>query len=317
MTFELLIRFPGLAKATQRRLNMEQRAKKAVHISWEEAYRAEAEREKARQMRCRPILPTQVELIEGKIRTSLSKVKTSALHPSLVTFSQRLCVSSYNEKKSFGLEPVENFAAYSKTLLQLFKTHSRNVLFIARSASAKRSVSAGVLEKSAQNFQAPKMLYKRRPTRLAGAIFIGVLLAGIGVVSYPRYSKYSLSPLLDKRLATVPQRAPFTAAGEIGTKDSKTKALAPQVSSKNNESAEAGGPDGLKTAPDYSGNFEVVDNSFVRDQPEANATIIATLRPGTRVRIESKTGDYLRVRSLSDADVIGYVHEEDAFFQAH
>ena len=69
--------------------------------------------------------------------------------------------------------------------------------------------------------------------------------------------------------------------------------------------------------PDYSGNFEVVDNSFVRDQPEANATIIATLRPGTRVRIESKTGDYLRVRSLSDADVIGYVHEEDAFFQAH
>lgn len=297
---------------------MEQRAKKAVHISWEEAYRAEAEREKARQMRCRPIPPTQIEVIEDEIRAGLSKIKTSALHLSCVASNHSLRASNYKEKKSLVLEPVENFAVYSKTLLQLFKTHSRNVLPMARSASAKRSVSAGVLGKSAHNMQAPKMLYKRRATKLAGAIFIGVLLAGIGVVSYPRYSKNSLSPLLDKRLAMVPQRAPYTAVGEIGTKDSKTKALAPQVSSKNNESAEVGGPeDGLKTVPDYSGNFEVVDNSFVRDQPEANATIIATLRPGTRVRIESKTGDYLRVRSLSDADVIGYVHEEDAFFQAH
>ena len=297
---------------------MEQRAKKAVHISWEEAYRAEAEREKARQMRCRPIPPTQIEVIEDEIRAALSKIKTSALHLSCVASNHSLRASNYKEKKSLVLEPVENFAVYSKTLLQLFKTHSRNVLPMARSASAKRSVSAGVLGKSADNMQAPKMLYKRRATKLAGAIFIGVLLAGIGVVSYPRYSKNSLSPLLDKRLAMVPQRAPYTGDKKIGTKDSKTKALAPQVSSKNNESAEVGGPeDGLKTVPDYSGNFEVVDNSFVRDQPEANATIIATLRPGTRVRIESKTGDYLRVRSLSDADVIGYVHEEDAFFQAH
>ena len=223
---------------------MEQRAKKAVHISWEEAYRAEAEREKARQMRCRPIPPTQIEVIEDEIRAGLSKIKTSALHLSCVASNHSLRASNYKEKKSLVLEPVENFAVYSKTLLQLFKTHSRNVLPMARSASAKRSVSAGVLDKSAHNMQAPKMLYKRRATKLAGAIFIGVLLAGIGVVSYPRYSKNSLSPLLDKRLATVPQRAPYTAIGEIGTKDSKTKALAPQVSSKNNESAaEVGGPE--------------------------------------------------------------------------
>jgi hypothetical protein len=246
----------------------------------------------------------------------LSKVITSALHLSCVASNHRLRASNHNEKKSFSLEPVENFAAYSKTLLQLVKSYFRNGLLIVRSASAKRSVSAAVLEKSAQNFRAPKMLYKHRP-RLAGAIFMGILLAGIGVVSYPQYGKNSLS-LLDKRLATVPQRVTYTAAGEIRTKDSKTKALAPQVSPKNNESAEASGAEnGSKTAPDYSGNFEVVDNSFVREQPEANATIIATLRPGTRVRIESKTGDYLRVRSLSDADVIGYVHEEDAFFRAH
>jgi uncharacterized protein YgiM (DUF1202 family) len=65
------------------------------------------------------------------------------------------------------------------------------------------------------------------------------------------------------------------------------------------------------------GNFEVVDNSFVRDKPQSDATIIATLHAGTQVSVESKTGEYLRIRSLNDAEVIGYVHEEDAFFQAH
>ena len=65
------------------------------------------------------------------------------------------------------------------------------------------------------------------------------------------------------------------------------------------------------------GNFEVVDDSFVRDNPQSNATLIATLRPGTQLRVESKTGEYFRIRSLNDPEVIGYVHEEDAFFQAH
>jgi len=72
-----------------------------------------------------------------------------------------------------------------------------------------------------------------------------------------------------------------------------------------------------KRARDYLGNFEVVDDSFVRDNPQPNAAVIATLRPGTQVRVESKTGEYFRIRSLHDPEVIGYVHEEDAFFQAH
>ena len=62
-------------------------------------------------------------------------------------------------------------------------------------------------------------------------------------------------------------------------------------------------PDGgeitAKTAPPYLGKFEVVDNSFVRDRPAANANVITTLRRGTQVMVESKTGDYLRVRSLN------------------
>jgi general secretion pathway protein A len=72
----------------------------------------------------------------------------------------------------------------------------------------------------------------------------------------------------------------------------------------------------LKTeAAPYLGNFEVVENSFVRDTPESDAAIITTLQPGTWIRVESKTGKYFRVRSLNDSGVRGYVHEEDAFFK--
>jgi Bacterial SH3 domain len=71
-----------------------------------------------------------------------------------------------------------------------------------------------------------------------------------------------------------------------------------------------------ETTHGHSEKFEFVDDSFVRDQPQPNAAIIATLQPGTRVAVEGKTNAYLRIHSLSDADVIGYVHEQDAFFQA-
>jgi hypothetical protein len=64
----------------------------------------------------------------------------------------------------------------------------------------------------------------------------------------------------------------------------------------------------------FLGNFEVVQDSFLRDKPEFDAAI-TTLLPGTRVRVESNDGDYLRVRSLNDPQLRGYVHREDAFFE--
>jgi general secretion pathway protein A len=65
----------------------------------------------------------------------------------------------------------------------------------------------------------------------------------------------------------------------------------------------------------FLGNFEVVQNSFLRDKPQSDAAI-TTLPPGTRVRVESKNGDYLRVRSLNEPELRGYVHREDAFFES-
>jgi general secretion pathway protein A len=63
------------------------------------------------------------------------------------------------------------------------------------------------------------------------------------------------------------------------------------------------------------GTFKVVNLSFVRDQPRADANITASLEPGSRIRVQSKTGDYFRVRSLDKEPISGYVHREDAFFE--
>jgi hypothetical protein len=64
-----------------------------------------------------------------------------------------------------------------------------------------------------------------------------------------------------------------------------------------------------------AGTFRVFSASYVRDRPRSDATITGMLEPGTRVRVQSKTGDYFRVRSLDKEPISGYVHREDAFFE--
>jgi type II secretory pathway predicted ATPase ExeA len=61
--------------------------------------------------------------------------------------------------------------------------------------------------------------------------------------------------------------------------------------------------------------YRVSGASFVRNKPTADADIIDTLEPGIRVAILSRSGEYLRVRSLGEVKVFGYVHREDAFFE--
>jgi hypothetical protein len=58
----------------------------------------------------------------------------------------------------------------------------------------------------------------------------------------------------------------------------------------------------------------VVENSIVRDEPTANAEIIATLRPGAQIRLLGRKGDYWQIRSSEPQIIRGYVHREDAFF---
>ncbi len=329
--------------------------KKAVHITWEEAHRAETQRDKARQTCCRSIPPNRMKLTAVYVSRDLRKLKASALRLWDVTFNHRVGASGYKGKTLFSPAAVERITEWSKGFPRLVNTICDNALLIAHSAY-KQAATAKMLEEKelAQGFQRRvetstktnvagtnsqtlenrhkaeaeeaqrtqfgedelRESFKRGPTKSAVAIFLGIiLLAGVGTVSY---SQQSLSHLAVKWGAIAQRAVRYTSDLEVMVENSKAQPVAPQLSSTNLEPVPPDSRESTaKKARDYLGNFEVVDDSFVRDNPQPNATVIATLRPGTQVRVESKTGEYLRIRSLHDPEVIGYVHEEDAFFQAH
>jgi hypothetical protein len=290
------------------------------------------------------------------VSRDLRKLKASALRLWDVTFNHRVGASGYKGKTLFSPAAVERITEWSKGFPRLVNTICDNALLIAHSAY-KQAATAKMLEEKelAQGFQRRvetstktnvagtnsqtlenrhkaeaeeaqrtqfgedelrESYFKRGPTKSAVAIFLGIiLLAGVGTVSY---SQQSLSHLAVKWGAIAQRAVRYTSDLEVMVENSKAQPVAPQLSSTNLEPVPPDSRESTaKKARDYLGNFEVVDDSFVRDNPQPNATVIATLRPGTQVRVESKTGEYLRIRSLHDPEVIGYVHEEDAFFQAH
>ena len=69
------------------------------------------------------------------------------------------------------------------------------------------------------------------------------------------------------------------------------------------------------TPPRAPREFRVITGTFLRNKPTANAEIIETLRPGLRVTVAGHGGEFLRVRSLGEDRVQGYVHVDDAFFE--
>jgi general secretion pathway protein A len=98
-----------------------------------------------------------------------------------------------------------------------------------------------------------------------------------------------------------------TVAGDRETKDTEPETGLP-------ESKPAPLDRTKKEQPSFLGNFEVVQDSFLRDKPESDAAV-TILPTGTQIRVEGKSGEYLRVRSLNDPGLRGYVHREDAFFE--
>ena len=127
------------------------------------------------------------------------------------------------------------------------------------------------------------------------------------------------APIPDSKTIAEPQTPKTPATGvEEGTETGdrpKTQPVEPQIVSPESEPAQLNRQITPKREQSsFLGNFEVVQDSFLRDKPESNAAI-TTLPPGTRIRVESKNGDYFRVRSLNDPELRGYVHREDAFFE--
>jgi len=278
---------------------MEGQTKKPVHITWEEAVRAEAELDKARQARCRSLPPSRIKVITDDVSSDLPKLKASARHLWDVNFHHR--VRTWAETAGANFRTAKN-------------RHAAH-------AEESQHGQLGDLDVGLENDPAA-IYFRRAPTKstMASAmtIVLGIiLLAGAGTMPYWQRSKNYLSRLTVNWGAIAEQGPGHTSKPEVRVEGAKVPPATPQLSSTDHQPVQ---PDGGKItaekAPAYLGNFEVVGNSFVRDSPAANANVITTLRRGTQVMVESKTGDYLRIRSLNDARVTGYVHQEDAFFQA-
>jgi general secretion pathway protein A len=125
-------------------------------------------------------------------------------------------------------------------------------------------------------------------------------------------AKKPAEPQTPKGSVTRAEKQPTTART---ADNSKAQPVQPQLATLKNEPTQLDRQKpAMKEQPRNLGNFEVVEDSFVRDKPQTNAEIVTTLRPGTWVRVENKSGEYFRVRSLNDPGIQGYVHEEDAFF---
>lgn len=279
---------------------MEEQAKKPVHITWEEAVRAEAEQDKARQSRCRSLPPSRLKVITEDVSRDLRKLKASALCLWDVPFNHML--RNWTETAGVNFRTAKN-------------RHEAQ-------AEESRRGQFGDLDVGLENDHSA-IYFTRGPTKSATAsamaIVLGIiLLAGAGTMPYWQRSKNYLSHLTVKWGAIAQQGPGHTSEPEVRVEGSKVPPATPQLTSTKHEPVQPdGGEITEKKAPAYLGSFEVVGNSFVRDRPAANANVITTLRRGAQVVVESKTGDYLHIRSLNDARVIGYVHQEDAFFQAH
>jgi type II secretory pathway predicted ATPase ExeA len=61
--------------------------------------------------------------------------------------------------------------------------------------------------------------------------------------------------------------------------------------------------------------YRVTGPVILRNTPTADAEIITTIEPETRVAVTRMSNDYFRVRSLADERISGFVHREDAFFE--
>ncbi|HWO43362.1 MAG TPA: AAA family ATPase [Candidatus Eisenbacteria bacterium] len=62
----------------------------------------------------------------------------------------------------------------------------------------------------------------------------------------------------------------------------------------------------------YTGHFKVTDRSILLSKPQRRSEVVTALPRGAQVRVESKNGSYLRVRSMDNPGLVGYVHLDDA-----
>jgi hypothetical protein len=74
-------------------------------------------------------------------------------------------------------------------------------------------------------------------------------------------------------------------------------------------------PPPVKRLNNPTASFVVTAASFVRANPSSKAAILATLEPGTKIKVAGRTGEYFRVRVIEPQQLSGFIHKQDAFFE--
>jgi general secretion pathway protein A len=126
--------------------------------------------------------------------------------------------------------------------------------------------------------------------------------------STPTYSvKKSLTPASKRRLERIENKDKDLAG-------LKPKRIDPSAPPETVQRASVRDQSSSREPASSRARFEVIGDSFVREKPDAKSDVIATLRPGTRIQLVGRSGEYFKVRSMGIESVRGYVHKEDAFF---
>lgn len=141
-----------------------------------------------------------------------------------------------------------------------------------------------------------------------------VRLTSSGAVSGRDDERYYTTP----PKSSMPQKAPAEKTLKSGIKpaDTPTKKTDDGSLAKQTVQPSSRESSSRRNAQTGQSRLRVVGNSFLREEPTADAAIVATLRPGTEIRLMGKRGEYFRVAAVFNGENIrGYVHKEDAFFE--
>ena len=157
-----------------------------------------------------------------------------------------------------------------------------------------------------------------------GALYSEQIAGYLGQVPAPQSRRLATRPFHNNRLVTFQTGEPQLALNRpesVTREQARPGALpkdrvTPQAAMPSSEQAQSQ-ESAPKKRDSRLGTFEVVGHSsFVRGSPRAEAKIIATLEPSTRIKVVSAKGDYLQVQAVLEGKAIrGYVHREDAFFE--
>lgn len=193
------------------------------------------------------------------------------------------------------------------------------------------SLNSGGSTESDESQRQPILRHTRSFPRIAAGIALAFLAIGIagGAFYWSQTSgSYRRAPgseersliaedLKDAISQSMPPAKSVTAREAIGDdlnwRPPQLQALTPKTERPKTKDR----PIATKERESPLGNFEVTGPfSFVRSNPRPDAKVIATLQPGTAVKVLSMRGDYFRVQASVDGQTVrGYVHREDAFFE--